>query len=349
MADVLFRVEPFTSEYEQEWDRFVLCESVNGTFLQSRNFLNYHPKERFCDASFLVYCKGKLAAVCPACRIEEGGKRILYSHRGSTFGGIVIGQDFYTAQKVLQIVQAADSYCQKEYDRVVLKNTANLFCAEKGELLEYMLGYCGYRSYTELSTYIDLEQTEADVTRGFDRNKKRNIAKCEEHGLHFRELEGTEEIRDFHALLTINLSKYRVTPVHTAEELIEFYTERIPDNVKFYGVFDKETGRETGKEKMLAAGMLFAFQKTKTLHAQNLSADYRFTQFSPVTYLYYKVIACAKAQGYQYLSWGISTEQEGTQLNMGLIRNKESYGSRYDLNRTFIKDYAKAKTDVSAD
>ncbi len=33
---------------------------------------------------------------------------------------------------------------------------------------------------------------------------------------------------------------------------------------------------------------------------------------------------------------------------MGLIRNKESYGSRYDLNRTFIKDYAKAKTDVSA-
>lgn len=97
---------------------------------------------------------------------------------------------------------------------------------------------------------------------------------------------------------------------------------------------------------MLAAGMLFAFPRTKILHAQDLSADYRFTEFSPITYLYYKVIACAKARGYRYLSFGISTEQEGKELNMEFIRNKESYGSRYDLNRTFIKDYAEGKADA---
>lgn len=334
----MLRIEPYTDAYEQEWDQFVLQQSVNGTFLQTRNFLNYHPKDRFTDASFLVYQKGKLAAVCPACKIEEDGNKILYSHKGSTFGGIVIRQDFYTAEKILQILQAVDEHCQKEYDRIVLKNTANLFTVENGELLEYMLGYCGYRSYSELSTYIDLKKTDEDVKRGFDRNKNRNIARCEEKGLYFRGLEGEEEIRRFHALLTINLSKYGVCPVHTAEELIEFQKTRIPDHVKFCGVFDGG--------KMLAAGMLFVFSRTKTLHAQNLSADYRFTEFSPVTYLYYKVIACAKAQGYRYLSFGISTEQEGKELNMGLIRNKEAYGSRYDLNRTFIKDYAEGKADA---
>lgn len=327
----MFRVEKYTGEHEREWDHFVLQQSVNGTFLQTRNFLNYHPEDRFTDGSFLVYQKGKLAAVCPACVIFEDGKKVLYSHKGSTFGGIVIQKDFYTAEKVLEILQAVDEYCSAGYDSIVLKNTPDLFSVEKGDLLEYMLDYCGYESYAELSTYIDLEKTGDDVRSGFDRNKKRNIRKCEEHGLYFRGLDGEEEIRNFHSLLTINLEKYGVKPVHTAEELVGFQKERIPDYVRFYGVF--------GHTRMLAAGMLFVFPETGTVHAQNLSADYRFTEFSPVTYLYYKVIEHAKALGYRYLSWGISTEHAGKELNMGLIRNKESYGSRHDLNRTFIRHY----------
>jgi len=334
----MFRVEEYTKEQEQEWDYFVLRQSVNGTFLQTRNFLNYHPKDRFTDASFLIYQKGKLAAVCPACIVSEQGKNILYSHKGSTFGGVIIRSGFYTAEKVRQILQAVDEYCAERYDSVVFKNTSNLFSVEKGDLLEYMLGCCGYENYTELSTYIDLEKTGDDVKDGFDRNKKRNILKCEEQGLLFRKLNGEEEIRSFHQLLTINLSKYGVKPVHTAEELIQFQTVRIPDDVRFYGVFSGA--------KMLAAGMLFLFPRTRAVHAQNLSADYRFTEFSPVTWLYYKVIECAKAQGYKYLSWGISTEDAGKKLNMGLIRNKESYGSRYDLNRTFIKHYEGVGADA---
>ena len=36
-------VRPYTPADEAEWDRFVMHESGNGTFLQTRNFLNYHP------------------------------------------------------------------------------------------------------------------------------------------------------------------------------------------------------------------------------------------------------------------------------------------------------------------
>lgn len=77
-----------------------------------------------------------------------------------------------------------------------------------------------------------------------------------------------------------------------------------------------------------------------------MSADYRFTEFSPITYLYYKVIESAKKQGFKKLSWGISTENAGKELNMGLIRNKESYGSKHDLNRTFIKNYVRKESDA---
>ena len=59
-------VRPYTPADEAEWDRFVMHESGNGTFLQTRNFLNYHPAGRFTDASLMVYNEhGGLGAVCP--------------------------------------------------------------------------------------------------------------------------------------------------------------------------------------------------------------------------------------------------------------------------------------------
>ena len=47
----------YEDNYEKAWDRFVLEESINGTFLQTRNFLNYHPTGRFEDNS-LMFMKG---------------------------------------------------------------------------------------------------------------------------------------------------------------------------------------------------------------------------------------------------------------------------------------------------
>ena len=59
-------VQPYTADQEAAWDRFVMQESGNGTFLQTRNFLNYHPAGRFEDASLMVYNEhGGLGAVVP--------------------------------------------------------------------------------------------------------------------------------------------------------------------------------------------------------------------------------------------------------------------------------------------
>ena len=60
-------VRPYTPADEAEWDRFVMHESGNGTFLQTRNFLNYPPAGRFTEASLMVYNEhGGLGAVVPA-------------------------------------------------------------------------------------------------------------------------------------------------------------------------------------------------------------------------------------------------------------------------------------------
>ena len=87
-------IKKYDISKETEWDEFVLKQSVNGTFLQTRFFLNYHPKGRFKDCSLLVYDNNNLVAVCPACEIEESGNRIFFSHKGSTYGGLIISSKY---------------------------------------------------------------------------------------------------------------------------------------------------------------------------------------------------------------------------------------------------------------
>ena len=58
-------VERYESKLQERWDSFVMEHSVNGTFLQTRRFLNYHPKGRFEDSSLLVMNNGNILAVVP--------------------------------------------------------------------------------------------------------------------------------------------------------------------------------------------------------------------------------------------------------------------------------------------
>ena len=50
-----FSIKCYTEEQEENWDSFVKQKSMNGTFLQTRKFINYHPKDRFKDCSLMIY------------------------------------------------------------------------------------------------------------------------------------------------------------------------------------------------------------------------------------------------------------------------------------------------------
>ena len=70
-----FNIIKYSDEWEAKWDKFVMKDSANGTFLQSRKFINYHPQGRFSDASILVMQGTNIVAVIPACDTVENGKR----------------------------------------------------------------------------------------------------------------------------------------------------------------------------------------------------------------------------------------------------------------------------------
>lgn len=320
----------FTTEDEKNWDNFIKQQSINGTFLQSRNFLNYHGTEKFKDVSLLVYNeKGNIAGLVPACEREQDGKKVFFSHLGSTFGGLIVDKKHHCAKHLVPMVEELKEFLKEEgYNRVILKQTSDIFSKENTSLFQYVFWHAGFTEYKELSTYVDYAQYKDEIISNLAQGKRTNVHNCEKQGLELRELTEDEQIGKFYDILCENLQKYDTKPVHTLEELLEFKNERLVDSCGFYGIFHED--------EMLAGGMMFYFPEVSCAHTQYLAARQEFNKLSPMSYMYYALIVEMKKRGYQKLSWGTVTEERGAFLNMGLITSKEDYGSKHCNNYTYI-------------
>lgn len=325
-----YNVRFYENVDEDIWDQFIV-DSANGTFLQSRRFLNYHPVGRFKDASLLIYdAKNRLMAVCPACEAEDNGKSFI-SHRGSTYGGLVISTGAERTAIVIELIQAMEEFLREHgFQHAVLKQSMGLFHNSSAELLEFCLWNQGYAECKELSTYIALQETPDDLTEIFSKLKKRQVKKCIAENMEYRELTTDEEIADFHRVLAINLQKYDKTPVHTVADLLDLKNNRFSEDIRFYGVYLEN--------QLIAGTMVFEFPKYGVAHTQYLSSDLEYNRLSPMTYVYYKTMEEYKNRGFRCLSWGISTEDDGRIINEGLTNNKEEFGSCHNLLKIYKKD-----------
>ena len=233
----MFHFEKYNEKDEKKWDDFVMEKSINGTFLQTRRFLNYHPKDRFVDESIIIYNKkNNIAAVCPACLIEEDGKRIFFSHKGTTFGGIITDKKHYRAKYIIDMVKEFKEYLlQEKFDEMYLKMTSDIFSDAESDLFQYAFQYNNFKEFKELSTYVDLNNYKEDILSNFAQGKRTNVHNCIKEGLVTRELETDDEIKVFYDILCENLAKYDTKPVHTIEELLEFKNDRLKNECGFFG------------------------------------------------------------------------------------------------------------------
>ena len=328
-----YTVERFCPGKTEVWEQFVQNDhTLFSTFLHSRNFLNYHKEGKFPDCSLMLYDeKNNLSALLPACEWQADQGKIFFSHRGATFGGLVIQQKKYDAENIHSMIAAVEKHLRaRNFAQIVLKITPDILSKVSSDLMQYMLFYNGYSDYKELSTYFDLKQNRKELLAVFEQGKRTNVNNCVKAGLQFRVLKEDKDVETMYTILCNNLEKYETKPVHTLEELLEFKNVRLSDITEFYGVYDGN--------KMLAGGMCFKFTEANMLHSQYLCADAEYAKLSPMTFLYYSIIKMAGAQRYAGVSWGTSTEEQGRILNLGLIRSKEAYGSLHSLNRTFYKN-----------
>lgn len=326
-----FTVNRYDDSQKNIWENFINGgNTVLGTFLHSRLFLDYHPKERFYDHSILVYDGNSLLAIIPACEMVIDGKKTFYSHRGATFGGPVILAKRYTAEYVHDLLKNVENYLiSAGFQSVYYKLTPSVYCESGNELFQYLFQYLNYSEYRELSTGVEFANYKSDILANFEQGKRTNVNNCIKYGYELKKIENRDGLAEFYALLCDNLKKYDTMPVHSFEELLDLKECRLKDIMEFFGVYDGN--------KLISGSMMFYFSESKKWHTQYLCADSEYTKQSPMTFMYYSMIRLAKERDMNGVTWGTSTEQNGKFLNFGLIRSKEAFGGRHYLNQTFYK------------
>lgn len=322
-------VERYCEADEKEWDNFVCTGSMNGTFLQTRQFINYHPHDRFVDHSLCVRKGNELVAVILACELFEDAKKIFFAHKGSTFGGITISKKIYSASAMEVLMSALDDYFRKEeFETVFIKMVSDIYQKQSAELLDYYLYKYGYTCYCELNYYMHLNRYSEDVISQFSSSKRRDYRYSLKNELHFKTLDTREEIALYYNVLIMNLAKLNLPVVHSLEDLYDLKFNRFNEDIKFFGVYHHA--------ELIAGSMVFIFDG-QVFHTQYLSSNEKFLDLFPMDFLIENLIQVAVNEGYSTFSFGICTEDRGKYLNLGLSRFKEGFGTEFCINRSYEK------------
>ena len=306
----------YNSGAKVRWDAFVNA-SRNGTFLFLRDYMDYH-SDRFTDYSLMFYRDSKLLAVLPA-NICNNGKRIV-SHGGLTYGGFVLHSDTKACDMIEIISELKNLMQECGIEQMVYKPVPYIYNTVPSEEPLYALFQAGARlSARSISTTIDNQEPLK-----FSKLRKRCISKAIKNGIECHESENYGEFWDI--LTTILQARHDSAPVHTREE-IELLHDRFPNNIKLYIAYRKGE----------AVAGIVVYETARTAHFQYIAASDEGCSTGALDMLISYLIENVYS-GKRYIDFGTSTEQGGTYLNEGLIKQKEGFGGRavvydtYELN-----------------
>lgn len=297
-------IKPYSSDKKTEWDAFVK-NAKNPHFIFFRDFMEYH-SDRFQDCSFMFYDENKLIALLPATVKND----ILFSHGGLTFGGFIVDHSMRT-EMMLEIFKLLRNFLKnRRVEKLIYKTIPYIFNKYPAEEDRYALFVNNAKLIRrDASSAIMLESKVK-----YSELRKRMINKAKKENLI---VEQCHDYDNYWKLLTGVLEKnHGVNPAHSLEE-IKRLANLFQDNIKLF---------VARKENEILAGTVI-FENETIVHTQYLANSEKGKEIGSldlaVDYLINEVYKDKK-----YLSFGISTEQEGRYLNRGLIAHKESFGAR---------------------
>ena len=307
-------VNVFSDDDKSLWDDFV-WKANNGTIFQTRQFLSYHPDGRFVDHSLSFYKEGKRIAVFPAVDFNENGKRILLSHRGASYGGLVVRDTLSIRDSFELVAELIDHAKQAGFDAIDLTPPPQIYLRRPSNYIDFALVQNGfiYRK-REISSVIPLDFTREQILTTFNEGSRRAVRRAQKLGVEVRE---SKDYAAFYAILKRNLRlRHNVNPTHTLDELL-LLKKIFPDRIKLFAAYHQE---------IMVAGVVMFICNPRVVLAFYISHDDDHQQYRGVNMLFYKIVDWGIAEGYGFLDFGIFTVNEDP--NWGLARFKESFGAQ---------------------
>ena len=313
----------YDDSYIKRWDNFIEHDSINGTIYHTRNFLSYHPKERFEDTSILIFDNSELnnlICVLPCCK--KGGK--YFSHSGATYGGPVFSNKNFNIDKVKSIINLIFEY----YDNKFECRIANNIYFEKENFHIYYLLSQKLNIKMELSWYVD--NFKCNIL-GNVKNKynRRYLKKIDENKICFKKFCSEKDYINFYKILSHNLkNNHNSKPTHTLQEFLNI-KKILSDNQNLY-IIEKNNIIFCGVYVLkVTKKCWYTFYISRNIEIKN-SGIY-------LIYLMHKISQLAKKENVQYLDYGISTENNGVLFNLGLSKFKqESFCGQSNARYLFL-------------
>ena len=308
-----------------EWEKFI-SDSNNGTIFQKQAFLKYHINRTFVDGSLVIKNKGTIVAVVPAA-IKEN---ILYSHPGSSYGGIVLSHnlDFKMIHDILKMI---DEYCiAHKYKALFLINSPSIYQKKSDQSLDYLLQWNGFKQ-TELyiSHAVDMSKT-SDILSLLTKRKRRYINNNQE--LNSLTFEEETYLDEFYDILIASKKKYNTTPTHSLDELIKL-KDMFPQQIKLLVT--------RNENKIIGGSLIFFTNDNVALVFYNTILDeYRESQIAMLQL--YKCMEIAKKYNLHWIDFGVShTPEEENPLapKFSLIHFKEQFNAKGVLRIAYQKEY----------
>lgn len=294
----------YKSSMSEEWNAFVEG-SKNATFLFNRNYMDYHA-DRFEDHSLFFIEKEKIISVVAMNRLENS----FISHQGLTYGGFLSGNGM-KQEKMDRCFEALLNYAQQcGISEIVYKTIPYIYHRyPAGEDL-HCLFKRGFRlTRRDVMATIDIAMLNDSI-----RDREQEVQRAKRNNLH---VQRSRDLPRYMAIVkALTNKKFNRDPVHTAEEMMQL-AAAFPDNIKLYAAF---------RNSHMLGGILI-YETATVAHAQYIAADNEGEQTGAIDlvidYLIYEAYPHK-----QYLDLGNCAENDGMQLNNGLMSFKERCGGR---------------------
>lgn len=312
-----YYIQKYKSEYYKAWNQLV-THAKNATFLFHRDFMEYH-QDRFDDFSILIFDdKKKLKAILPANKIGS----TLYSHLGLTYGGLILNQKL-KLRDVMEMMHTLLIFLnENNISSLQLKQLPAIYHESPSDEMEYL----SFILNAKLVRRDSLSVINLETDFEFSSSRAEGIKRGRDLGLQCKE---EYDFTSFwNEILIPNLAqKHQTKPVHSLEE-ITFLKSKFPNNIRQFNVY---------KEGKIIAGTTI-FESDFVAHSQYISADDSKNITGSLDFLHNHLIT-STFRNKKYFDFGISNENQGKNINQGLLFWKEGFGAR-----TIVQNFYEIET-----
>lgn len=313
-------IEKFKDTDKEWWDSYV-DESDNGTIFHTRKFLSYHPVDRFKDHSLIFKQKNSIRGIFPAIEWMMDKEKVLYSHRGASYGGFVYRDA--GIRDAFDLVESLKRYAREEgFNRIIITLPPIVYMTRYSNYLDFAMIQNGFRYLKrEISSVLQLPSDKNDVFGLFKSEARTAARKSMKKNI---TIKISDDYDSYYKILKENLMlRHNVTPTHTLEEIKKLQL-LYPDKIHLWGAFLDDT--------MIAGVVNFICTKDVVL-AFYISDDKTYQEYRSVNNLFYHIFQWAVQENYKFYDFGIFTVNMDP--NWGLGKFKESFGARGLFRDTF--------------